>query len=400
MSENDNLFLTLERLRVKLLAFPAADVTLFEKAKKKHISLFNPEQIEFVNDKPDILMFLTGGSEHIAIESVQEYRFYLMLASREANAWASATEVKAWMNMHNVSSLLINTDEPLASTYIQEFYKASNGIRHLHGQRLGVVGKPSAWLVASTISPFLLQSRLGIEQVDISWNEIMFDEIQQVSPDFTTLFGMADDKEELMASGRIFEGLASLIPFYRLNALSVECFPLVNQTSHTACLALAKLNLDGFPTACEADSCSAAGMMLANEVCGVIPWMANTILVEGNRAVFAHCTAPLNLLEEFKLDSHYETGKGYSIAGSLRSPDVTIFRLDNTLNKIFITRAEVKSRPKSKTACRTQLEVEISDSAARYFTDSPFGNHHLILPNSYTMRLKLAARLLRMEVVE
>ena len=119
MSENENLFLTLGRLRVKLLAFPAADVTLFEKAKKKHISLFNPEQIEFVNDKPDILMFLTGGSEHIAIESVQEYRFYLMLASREANAWASAMEVKAWMNQHNISSLLINTDDPLASTYIQ-----------------------------------------------------------------------------------------------------------------------------------------------------------------------------------------------------------------------------------------------------------------------------------------
>jgi L-fucose isomerase-like protein len=400
MSDNDSLFLNVERLRVKLLAFPTADLALFEKAKKKHISLFNPEQIEFVNDKPDILMFLTGGSEHIAIESVQEYRFYLMLASREANAWASAMEVKAWMNQHNISSLLINTDDPLASTYIQEFYKASNGIHHLHGQRLGVVGKSSPWLVASSISPFLLQSRLGIEQVDISWSEIMFDEIQQVSPDFTTLFGMADDKNELMASGRIFEGLASLIPFYRLNALSVECFPLVNQTSHTACLALAKLNLDGFPTACEADSCSAAGMMLANEVCGVIPWMANTILVEGNRVMFAHCTAPLNLLEDFKLDSHFETGKGYAVAGSFRAPAATIFRLDNTLNKIFITKAEVKGRPKAKTACRTQLEVEVPGSAARYFTDSPFGNHHLILPHDCTLQLKLAARLLRMEVVE
>jgi hypothetical protein len=62
-------------LRVKLLAFPAAEISVFDKAKKKYMGLFNPEQVEFANDKPDVLMFLTGGSERIAIELVQEYRF-------------------------------------------------------------------------------------------------------------------------------------------------------------------------------------------------------------------------------------------------------------------------------------------------------------------------------------
>ena len=67
---SNNLLLNLERLRVKLLAFPAAEMSVFDKAKKKYMGLFNPEQVEFVNDKPDVLMFLTGGSEKIAIESV------------------------------------------------------------------------------------------------------------------------------------------------------------------------------------------------------------------------------------------------------------------------------------------------------------------------------------------
>lgn len=397
---NENLLLNLERLRVKLLAFPSAEMSLFDKAKKKYMGLFNPEQVEFANDKPDVLMFLSGGSERIAIESVQEYRFYLILASKEGNSWASATEVVAWMNQHNVKSMLINADDPNAANIVEDFYFAKNGIKRLHGQRLGVVGNSSDWLVASSVSPFQLQTRMGIEQVDISWNDIVFDEVKQVAPDFTSLFGEAENKTELLESGKIYEGLASLIPFYRLNALSVECFPLVNKTGHTACLALAKLNFDSIPSACEADNCSAAGLMFASEVCQTIPWMANTIFVDGKKALFAHCTAPVNLLSSFKIDTHYETNKGQAVAGEVKADVVTIFRFDNALNRVFITLAKVTGRPKLKTACRTQLEVEISNSANSYFINNPFGNHHLILPGNRVEVLKLAAMLLRMEIVE
>jgi L-fucose isomerase-like protein len=219
------------------------------------------------------------------------------------------------MTSHNISSILINADSPEAPRMVENFYHALNGIRRLHGQRLGVVGNSSEWLVSSAVSPFLLQNRMGIEQVDISWSDIVFDEVKQIAPDFTSLFSCAENKGELIESGKIYEGLASLIPFYKLNALSVECFPLVNQTGHTACLALAKLNMDDIPSACEADNCSAAGLMFASEVCGIIPWMANTIFVEGNKGLFAHCTVPVNLLNTFKVDTHYETNKGQAIAG-------------------------------------------------------------------------------------
>lgn len=396
MSSNDFIK---DRLRVKLLAFPAAELSVFDKAKKKYMGLFNPEEMEFVNDKPDVLMFLTGGSEHIAIESVQEYRFYLLLASRDANAWAAATEVKAWMNQHNIRSVLLDADNPSTAEYLSEYYNAFVGVRKLHGQRLGVVGSSSPWLVASSVNPYLLQSKLGVEQVDISWDDIVFDEISQVSPDFTSLFGMAENRQELIESGKIYEGLASLIPFYRLNAMAVECFPLVNKTGHTACLALAKLNYDGIPTACEADICSAAAMMLSSEVCNAIPWMANIAHVGNGKAMLAHCTAPVNHLTSFKLDTHFETGRGYAVSGQLKGDEVTIFRFDSTLNHIFITLARVTDKPKSRNACRTQLEVELSPSASKYFTETPFGNHHMVLPGDWVQRLTLAAELLNIGVV-
>ncbi len=389
----------MEKLRVKLLAFPAAELSVFDKGKKKLLNIFSQDKVEYVNDKPDILMFLTGGSERIAINSVQEYKFYLILASRENNSWASATEVVAWMSQHNISSMLINYEDDNALELINDFYSARNGIRRLHGQRLGLVGNPSDWLVASVVSPFLMQTRLGVEQVDISWNDIILDEVNQVAPDFTSLFN-AENTSELFESGKIYEGLASLVPFYKLNSLSVECFSLVNQSGHTACLALSKLNLDGLPAGCEGDTCSALGLMFGFEVCGVIPWMANTAFINGDKALFAHCTAPANLYKKFKTQSHYETDKGLALAGELKGEEVTIFRFESTLNKVFITLAKVTDHPKCKTACRTQLEVQLSASAKDYFMNNPFGNHHLILPGDWIQRLKLAARLTRMEIVE
>lgn len=396
---HDENYSIMEKLRVKLLAFSAAEIGVFDKGKKKLLNLFSQEKVEYVNDKPDILMFLTGGSERSAISCVQEYKFYLLIASRENNAWASATEVKAWMNQHNITSLLISFDDPNAQNIIEDFYFVRNGIRRLHGQRLGLVGNPSDWLVSSVVSPFIMQTRLGIEQVDIQWNDIILDKITEVAPDFLSLF-QSEDTKEMFESGRIYEGLASLIPFYKLNALSVECFSLVNQTCHTACLALSKLNLDRIPAGCEGDTCSAVGLMLGYEVCGVIPWMANTAFIKDDKALFAHCTAPTNLYTKFKTETHYETDKGIALSGEIKGDEVTIFRFDNALNRIFITLAQVTDHPASKTACRTQLEVQLKNSAREYFVNNPFGNHHLILPGNWTQRLKLAALLLRMEVVE
>ncbi|RPH32924.1 MAG: hypothetical protein EHM93_07010 [Bacteroidales bacterium] len=389
----------MEKLRVKLLAFPTAELSVFDKGKKKLLKVFSQDKVEYVNDKPDILIFLTGGSERMAISSVQEYKFYLILASSENNSWASATEVKAWMNQHNISSMLIDFEDEKTVELINDFYNVRNGIRRLHGQRLGLVGNPSDWLVSSVVSPFIMQTRLGVEQVDISWNDIILDEVKQVAPDFTSLFS-SENSSELFESGKVYEGLVSLVPFYKLNALSVDCFSLVNQTCHTACLALSKLNLDGLPSGCEGDTCSALGLMVGYEVCGVIPWMANTAYINGDKALFAHCTAPANLYKKFKTQSHYETNNGLALSGELKGEVVTIFRFENTLNKIFITLAKVTDHPKIKNACRTQLEVQLTNAAQDYFKNRPFGNHHLILPGDWVQRLTLASQLLRMEVKE
>ncbi len=393
----------MEKLRVKLLAFANADDGVYTRGKKRFLKVLNKDQVEFVDEHPDVLLFLTGGSERAAVTLVEEYKFYLMLACSDDNSYAAATEVKAWCNQNHVYTHLADLDQPNLPLLVEDFYHVKNGLLRLKGKRLGQIGNVSDWLVASTISPFVLSTRLGIELVKLDWVELPSRNDLSAPSYFAEAYagpGKHIDGVKMEEAGKVYEQLARAISKHNLHGITVECFPLVTECKVSACLALSKFNGDLLTAGCEGDLCSAAGMMLAREVCEVVPWMANTVGINNGVGLFAHCAVPLNLLKEFSLDTHFETDEGLAVQGALNAKEVTIFRVDNTLSRIFISKATVKRIPKMKSACRTQVEVALTESATEYFRNNPFGNHHLLLPGNHVQRLKLAANALKMIIVE
>ena len=388
----------MEKLRAKLLAFPAADLNTFSKGKKKLQSIFHPNRVEYVDKEPDILVFLTGGSERIALQSVREYGFYLLLASSANNSWAAATEVKAWMNQNNVSSMLLDYGSESTVELVDKLFDVKNGLTRLKGQRFGLVGEPSDWLVNSFIDPFIIKTKLGIDQVDIPWSRVALESSDSIASDFLAFF-KGSNANALADSGNIYEVLSKIVNDYSLNALTVECFSVINSCNATACLALSKLCMDGVAAGCEGDTCSLLGMMITKELFGVVPWMANINYVGTDELLFTHCTIPANLLQDFTLDTHFETGKGLAINGKIKAAEVTIVRFDHTLSKVFIGYGRVIDSPYQKMGCRTQLALKVTPEVSSYFTHRPLGNHHLIIPGNYVVGFDMVARMLRMERV-
>lgn len=390
----------MDKLRVKLLAFAAADAQEFTKGKRRLKNLFKQDVVEFVDKDPDVLVFLSGGAERNALQSVREFSFYLLLASSVGNSWAAATEVKAWMNQNHIDSLLIDQDSPMAPELIDNLHRVKNGLKRLRGQRFGLVGDVSDWLVNSNIDAFTIKSKLGIERVDIPWERISFDRVKKVSSDFLSFFP-SNSTEELTQSGVIYEGLSEAIRRYDLTALTVQCFSLIQKRETTACLALSKLSMDGITAACEGDMCSLLGMMITKELFGVVPWMANTNYVDEktNSITFSHCTVPANLLKKFKVTTHFESGKGMAVEGEFKAEEVTIVRIDHTLTKMFVGKGIIIPSEHNEHMCRTQIVVRVEEKVVRYFLDNPLGNHHIIVPDDYALGFELAARLLRMELV-
>jgi L-fucose isomerase-like protein len=386
-------------LKIKLLTFRDAPASERAEAPGRIEKFIPADSYRIVeNEDPDVLFFLTGGSERSAVSSVKDGGFYILVGSMCGNAYASATEVKSYLNDRNIKSVLTGEEEESTEALLRNLIKVKSAFERLKGQRVGLIGSVSEWLVNSAVTADVLKETLGLKLVEIQWNNLKHFSEYGVSDEIIECFS-GNGVGNLSDTARVSGLLSYVLREYNLDAITVECFPLVQKEGVTACLPLAKFNDEGIPAGCEGDLTAIAGMMVCKELTGIIPWMANVNRVTDEICMFSHCTAAPGLLSGFNVTTHYETGKGTAIAGRFNSETVTIFRFDNQLKRAFIAVAPVTGRPEVPTACRTQIEVKLSARDVRVLKESPLGNHHLIFPGDCEKILILASELLGAKVI-
>ncbi len=136
-----DLFKTYAMIKNQLLAYPGTPETLLESGKNTLNILFPGTEFDFFNPEPDILVFLSGGSENEAVQIIRPDKFYLLAALEENNLWASATEVIAWLDQRNIFSLLFDLHEPADHNTIRLIIEILGRLQTLNGQPLGKLGR-------------------------------------------------------------------------------------------------------------------------------------------------------------------------------------------------------------------------------------------------------------------
>ncbi|MDD3686308.1 MAG: hypothetical protein PHE56_06020 [Bacteroidales bacterium] len=335
---------------------------------------------DFVNDNPDVIWFLTGGSEHNALKRISAHKRYSFIASNEDNSWASATEVKALLNEKGISTRIFDLKKLDSFSPLADYLNYSGLEKSF---KLGLIGKPADWLVASIPDSGLIKEVLNIDIAEFTHDELLSAEPATTDNLFAETF-QNKSFDSFNETQVITSKLNALIKSNNLDAVALECFGLLKDKNYTPCLALAALNSVNIPAICEGDLCSAAGMLSLFRLNGSIPWMANLIHANREYATFAHCTAPLNLLENYKIDTHFETCKGAAVRGNLKNQQVTIFRIDRKLEYCFLSLGEVIGTDDSNRACRTQAKILMSKKSLFILREFPLGNHHLIVPGDHT----------------
>jgi L-fucose isomerase-like protein len=386
------------KLKIKLLAFQGAPEAVFQAAFNRVKKLIAQENQELTDYDPDVLFFISGGSEQSAMKQVLPGHFYILIGSQHDNSYASATEVKAYLNDMNIQSILFDEEGAETVTILRDFLIIKHALKILNGKRLGLIGQISGWLISSTIPSEVLEAKLGITLIEIPWNKMAHYSEYKPSELFLNSFSCKNNFD-LTNTAKVSELLSSTIKKYELDAITVECFPMVQKDGVTACLPLAQFNNLGIPAGCEGDLTSIVGMMLCKELTGIIPWMANINKVSEEVCMFSHCTIAPSLVSSFSIKTHFETGKGTAIEGDFKGDLVTIFRFDNKLKKAFIASAKITGRPKSDTACRTQIEVKLSENEVNLLRECPLGNHHLIFPGDCKHLLLMLCKILEIEVL-
>ncbi|MBU2510389.1 hypothetical protein KJ966_03590 [bacterium] len=385
-------------LKVKLTAFRDAGEEIFSQGKEKFAELIGPAKIEFVDLYPDVIFFLSGGSERSALSVVEKGGYYVMIASADGNSNASALEVKAALFRRGIDSLLLDAEDGQTKVFLNHLYQVKNALAKINGQQLGLIGEVSEWLVASEIKPEILNTKLGIKLKKLSWETLPDFQTMEAPEIFKSTFARGNG-QDIEKAGQVFSLLQSTIENHQLDAVTVECFSLVKTRAVSGCLALAMLNHIGIPAACEGDIVSGTGMIIAKALTGKIPWLANVAKISYEKTLLAHCTIDPGLVSDFEIRTHFETGIGTAIQGEFTGDEITIFRLDDTLERIFTTTGKIINRPRYASACRTQIEIELPKEAVDSLRENPLGNHHLVLPGNHKDVIDLLGKILSLEPV-
>ena len=316
----------------------------------------------------NLIYVRTGGTEGIFRRLLPELQakssrpFYL-LTSGKSNSLAASMEILSYLRQFNISGEIIHGSSDYIAHRIRLLEKVEKARLTLCGKRLGIIGIPSDWLISSDADKEKVKDVLGIELVDIPMQELL---------------------DEITDSERIYEALRTIIDRHQLQGFTLRCFDLLTTVKNTGCMALARLNADGYVAGCEGDVPAMLSMMIVRSLSGVSGFQANpaSINPETGQIIFAHCTIPLDMVERYELDTHFESGIGVGIRGYMKEGPVTIFKVSGDLSRYFIAEGTLLRNEAKPDLCRTQQVIELADKrlTTDYFLTNPIGNHHIVMP--------------------
>ena len=348
---------------------------------------------DYGNRALSVIYVRTGGTEGIFRELLPQLKkrsqnvFYL-LTSGKSNSLAASMEILSYLHQNGMQGEIIHGSAEYITNRLRLLAKVGEVRQKLYNCRLGIIGKPSDWLIASNVKPAVVKARLGIELVKVNMDELLqtIDMTSESAAPPLDLSTPEAVRKALPMAERIYGALQHVVEKHRLQGFTLRCFDLLTAVKNTGCLALAKLNAEGIIAACEGDVPAMLSMAISQALLGVTGFQANPASIdpETGRMLFAHCTIPLNMVQRYELDTHFESGIGVGIRGFMQKGPVTIFKVSGDLSRYFIAEGELVENQAKPDLCRTQQVIQLSDKRqANYFLTNPIGNHHIILPGHH-----------------
>lgn len=352
----------------------------------------------------NIIYVRTGGTEgvfksvfcndgHLQVPDNKPIR---LLTSGKSNSLAASMEILSFLNRNGYPGEIIHGSPEVIADRLRQGFAAGNKChvkaydmgRILDGMKVGVVGKPSDWLISSNVDYETAKERLGVEIIDIDIKELVR---RAENPDRKHLeglklnalnkpkFGRAITETDFGKSLDIYCAMKSIVDEYGLGGVTLRCFDLLTALNNTGCMALAILNSQGVVATCEGDVPTLLSMCIALKKFGTPGFQANLSRIDGDKLLFAHCTVPLSIVSSYCYDTHFESGIGVAVHGIIPAGPAKILKISPDCTEMFLENVNVVENQYNDNLCRTQIVVE-APGLADYFLRSPIGNHHVVIP--------------------
>lgn len=365
---------------------------------KTRVKIIEPD--DFTNNSNRNYIFIgTGGTENLVADFIHRVGFpspVFILSYEFRNSHPSAMEIRSYLEKQGIASRIIHAPLEKLVSMVHEWCEFAELLSSLQGETIGLVGKPSSWLIASTVDPDAVKSKWGVSLKNLPLSPLIEaaqspDRHKHIESFKKSSRGCSPSDEQLHKAGSVAEALKSMYQKEELAAITVQCFKLLMETNVSGCYALSHLNNEvDFVAGCEGDVPATFTLLLGRLLTGRPGFMSNVTQVDSdsNSAVFAHCTLPTSIAKSYEITTHFETGLSIGIRGTFEEQDVTVFKVfGDDLEQFWVSDGRIIENLVNDTGCRTQIRVSLEENVD-YFLERAYANHHIVIPGRHAERIR------------
>ena len=340
-----------------------------------------------------VILVLTGGVEREVLKTVAQLPPpSILMAHPGHNSLPASLEILARIRRDGGDGRILFGDAASIVPELQLELVLASAWKALRFSRIGLIGEPSEWLVASDVDSAFLKGRLAVDLITVDIKELM-DHIRSATVSRKELAAFTREAKDIIGPNpedireaiTVYRGLRALVDEYRLAACSVRCFDLVTDMHTTGCYALSRLNDEGIPAGCEGDLQTLFSLYIASLLSGQVAFMGNIASVDTENQIvgLAHCMCPLSMAMHYTVYTHFESNLGIGISGTFPEGAYTMFRLGGErLDHLFVREGQLENSEFRNDLCRTQLHLRMPEPIDELL-HSPLGNHHILIPGQH-----------------
>lgn len=384
-------------------------------ALEKHFTLHlvNYTKAETIPSNAYKMGFIgSGGVEDKVIQNFSSFSYPItLLTDGLNNSLAAALEVSACFGYKDMKVRIIHGSIPEMVEQVLIHHRAFAAKRSLKGKRIGVIGTPAPWLVASHVDYLLASQRWGVTYVDIPIEEVFKrfyaitdDEIGMQASIFANRAKACQDTtpDDLLRAMRLYKAVKDICAEQKLDAVTLSSDQCISQLNATGNVTSALLTDEGIPAGGEGDLQTIMTMLMAYAITGKPTFMGNPSFIDRkrNELILAHCSVPTKMVDEFIIRDHFETGRGIGLQGLMHEGDITLFKCGGEcLDEYYVSEGYLVENTNLISACRTQFRLKMN-KPVDYFLNNPIGNHHVLIQGHHAAALQEFMQLNRCKLRE
>jgi L-fucose isomerase-like protein len=329
-----------------------------------------------------VVAILSGGTEALFVDLVKTKKIDLkrpvyLMVSEYSNSLPAALEVLSFIRQRKGIAKIMQHPKDTIFPEVSETESLTRVPleKVLHNDkklRLGVVGRPSDWLIASQVDRKDVLEKMNCELVEIPFEELS--SLGEVDP------GMK-------GAEAIYERLKEIVAKHKLDGVTLRCFDLFTACKNTGCIAVSKLNDEGIPAGCEGDIPVLLTMMACKKLTGEPGFMGSPARIKSDgKILLAKCTIALKMTEKHEYTTHFESGIGVAIHGEVAPGEYTLVKLSNDMKRLLAVNVTVTGCQFEQNLCRTQIWIQSTPIVSQYLLTSPLSDHHVLIKGHHAAK--------------